>query len=78
MKHAIDRAVYRDLLADVAFHKLKSLVTSQVCDVLGSAGAQVVEAEHFMALAQQGLAEMAPQKSGASRDNNSHYFLPML
>src|SRR5215212_3993131 len=47
-------------------------------DVFASAGEEIVEAEHFIAFANQPLTKMRADKSSATRDKNSHLSLHLL
>jgi F0F1-type ATP synthase epsilon subunit len=65
-------------LADVLSYKIKSSVISEMVNVRASAGEQVVNHHHLPALAEQSIAEMRSQETGAAGDQSAllaHAFL---
>jgi hypothetical protein len=65
-------------LADVFFYKLESGNRSADGEIGAAAGEQVVDDDHAPALAEQGIAEMGSQETGATGDQGAfwaHAFL---
>ncbi len=55
-------------LADVFFHKLKAGIIREMGEVRAAAGEQVVDDNHAPAFAEQSIAEMGSQETGAAGD----------
>ena len=62
----------QDRLDHIMAQQLETAVIEQVRDVLASPGKEVVEADHFVAFAQQSLAQMRADKTCAAGDENPH------
>lgn len=56
---------------DVVTHELEARMVVQVVDVALGAGEQVVQAQHFMALFQQLVAQVRTEEAGAAGDENT-------
>ncbi len=66
----IDRADVEGL-ADIFIYKIKSGVISEMVKVRTPPGEQVVDDNHTPALAEQSVAQMRSQKTGATRDQSA-------
>jgi hypothetical protein len=54
--------------------KLEARVVQQVVDVLFAPGEEVVRAEHLVAVGEEPVAEVAPEKAGTPGDENAFRF----
>ena len=52
-------------------HQLETLVTDQMLDIAARAGEEIIDAKDFMALAEQALAEMGAEETGAAGHENT-------
>jgi hypothetical protein len=62
------------VVGDVVLDELKTRMADQVRNVLGVAGQEVVDTDHRRAEFDKPFAQMAPEKSGAARDQNAFVF----
>ena len=54
----------------IAEHVSQDIVANQMLDVLFGTGKVIVQANHFMAIGNQAIAKMGPEKPRASRNEN--------
>src|SRR5688572_9813874 len=66
----VDLEEYR--LGDVVAQQLEELIVEQMKDVLAPAREKIIEAEHFISLADDPLTKMRPNEPRATRDKYSH------
>ena len=79
MEHAVDRAGDPDVFADVVHDEGESRLPEEMLDVGEVAGAEVVDADHFVAAIEQTVTEMRTEKSGTAGDDYaSHERIPDL
>jgi len=57
--------------ADVFIYEIESRIVTEMSDVPAASGEQVVDDNHTVALAEQGIAEMGSQKTGAAGDQSA-------
>jgi hypothetical protein len=71
MQDGVDRTCDVDESGDVEVHETEARLTQQVRDVVGGAGEQIVDADDFPSLAQKVIAEMGPDETGPSGDQDA-------
>ena len=69
MEHVAHVAADEDAVVDVGLAKLEVGVATQVLDVVGGAGDEVVDREHFHVASEKRLAEMRADEPGPARDD---------
>ena len=72
MQHRIQRSLDIDIVCHIVLDELKTLVPSQVGDVVGGTGAEVVHGDHLVPLLQQVVTQVGANKACSASDQNPH------
>jgi hypothetical protein len=71
MQHAVNGRVDGDPIRDIGFDEPKPVIVGELIDVLQRTSDQVVDADDFVAVAEEPFAKMRPKKPAAPSDENS-------
>jgi hypothetical protein len=63
MQHRLERSRNKDIFGNIVLDETEPLVADQVLDILDSSGDQVVDADNFVVLRDQVIAEVRTQKA---------------
>ena len=72
MEDRVDVALDRNELRDVVFDEVKPAIGLEVGDVAHVAGHEVVHRDDLVTFGEKPVAEVAPQKTGAARNEDPH------
>ena len=90
MRHVIDRAGWRgkvedvvdlaevERVADVVQFEVEARLALQMLQIAHSARQQVVHGNHFVAIGQQGVAQVRAKKARPTRHQNPHHYFLSL
>jgi len=62
------------VIDDVVPHEFEALVREEMRDVLFPAGEQIVDADDFVTVLEQTIAQMRAKEAGTAGDKNAHNF----
>ena len=74
MKNIVRVARQIDVLRDIVLDEAKTIIAGEMLNIGDVARHQIIQTNDVMPLGQQKVAEMRPQKSGATRNQYSHSF----
>src|SRR5262249_25497355 len=72
VQNVVYRSVDQERIGDVVVEQAEARIAAQVIDVRESPGDQVIDADDFMALGQEAIAEMGAEEAGASGNDGTH------
>jgi len=72
VQHAVNGCVDRNPVRDVGLDQPKTVVVGKSIDVAQGPSHQVVDADHFVAVAEESLAQMRAEEPGGAGNENSH------
>ncbi|CUX63599.1 hypothetical protein AGR5A_Lc90192 [Agrobacterium genomosp. 5 str. CFBP 6626] len=64
--------------AHIVLNQQKALIVAQMFDICGSSGRKIVEADHFVAAAQQTLAKVGAKETGTAINENALAWPPLV
>ncbi len=74
VQNSIQRAFHIDVIGHVMLDEEKVIAPSQVFDVAGGAGDEVVHGDNLVSLSQEAIAQVGAQEARSAGDQHAHSY----
>jgi hypothetical protein len=74
MEDRIDRTINIDEIADVMLNEIEAVIAHQVGDIVSASRNKIVHCHDRMALFQETVTKMRPEKTGSAGDYYTHSY----